>query len=324
MTEPSSKPSEASLDTPLDPVREQALEWAVRLRSGMATAADRQAYERWRAEDAGHAVAAQEADRLWAALGPAARPRTRRAVLSLAAAALAGGAALGGLVGWEQTATLFADLATGQGERRSVVLPDGSRLDLDAATSLDVAFGTTERRLVLHRGRFYVEVVPDPARPFRVAAASGSVQALGTAFVVARTGDAVEVVVTEHAVQVAYPDGGRSVRVEAGHSVEYSPMHGLEAPQAANPMLATAWRRGRLVFDGKPLGEVVAEIGRYRRGWVVFADTGLRRQLVTGAFPLDDTDALLRALPKMMPVRVRQLPLLTVIEADPGRRSPSQ
>lgn len=309
------------LDQPLEPVQEQALKWVVQMHSGTATQSDQRDFKAWRAAAPAHAAAAEEAEGLWQQIGPAApHRRPRRALLSLAGV-VAAGAALGIAALAGSTARLTADLTTDRGEQGSVVLSDGSKLELDADTRLEVAFGVGERRLVLRQGRVYVQVAPDAGRPFRIVAGAGSIRALGTAFSVARSGDAVEVVVTEHAVEVVCPAvDGPAVRVQAGQAVTYDTLHGIGAPRLTDLAMAGAWRRGRLVFDGKPLGDVVAEIARYRRGWVVFADAGLRRRLVTGVFPVDDTDALLDALPKMMPVRLRRLPFVVIVEAIPPPR----
>ena len=302
-------------DQPLEPVQERALAWVVQMHSGTATQSDQHGFEAWRAAAPAHAAAAEEAEELWQQIGPASpHRRPRRALLSLAGV-VAAGAALGIATLAGSTAQPTADLTTERGEQRSVVLSDGSKLELDADTRLQVAFGVGERRLVLRQGRVYVQVAPDAGRPFCIVAGTGSIRALGTAFSVARTGEAVEVVVTEHAVDVARPvSAGPAVRVQAGQAVTYDTRLGIGAPRLADLVMAGAWRRGRLVFDGKPLGDVVAEIARYRRDWVVFTDAGLRQRLVTGVFSVDDTDALLDALPKMMPVRLRRMPFVVVVE----------
>lgn len=308
------------LDDPLPPLEEAALDWVVRLHSGNATAAERAAYAAWKAASPEQSAAALAAEALWDGLGKAAKPRRRRALLRGAGAATAvlGLLALGAGSGFlDQPAALLADHRTGIGERRSLALPDGSRLDLDSATSLDVAFDAGRRRIRLHGGRIHAEVAADPDRPFEVEAAGGRVIALGTGFDLRRDGDAVQVVVTEHSVAVAIP-GHEPVQVVAGQRAGYGPGR-LDPPVPADLHSETAWRRGRLVFHGKPLGEVAAEMGRYSRGWIVFTDAGLRRRPVTGVFPTDDPAAFFDAIAAALPVRLRHLPWLTVIEPDPMR-----
>ena len=57
-----------------------------------------------------------------------------------------------------------------------------------------------------------------------------------------------------------------------------------------------AWQRGMLIFQGEPLGEVLAEFGRYTNDTLVIADPSLRGLRVGGYFRAGDVDALLIAL----------------------------
>ncbi|MBR0644208.1 FecR family protein [Plastoroseomonas hellenica] len=308
------------LDDPLPALEEAALDWVVRLHSGSATAAERAAYAAWKAASPEQNAAALTAEALWEGLGKAAKPRRRRALLrgAGAGAVILGLLALGAGSGFlDHPATLLADHRTGIGERRSLILPDGSRLDLDSATSLDVAFDARRRRIRLHDGRIHAEVAADPDRPFEVEAAGGRVLALGTGFDLRRDGDAVQVVVTEHSVELAIP-GQAPLQVAAGQRAGYGPGR-LDPPAPADLRSETAWRRGQLIFHGRPLGEVAAEMGRYNRGWIVFTDATLRRRPVTGVFPTNDPAAFFDAIAAALPVRLRRLPWLTIVEPDPMR-----
>lgn len=77
--------------------------------------------------------------------------------------------------------------------------------------------------------------------------------------------------------------------------------------------METAWRRGKLIFNRRPLGDVVAEIKRYRSGQIVIASAGLRALEVTGVFELADPEAILRTIEETLPVHVTRLPFVTVI-----------
>ena len=66
-----------------------------------------------------------------------------------------------------------------------------------------------------------------------------------------------------------------------------------QPPEPVNIEHATAWRRGKLIFRNKPLGEVVAALGRYHHGYVTFVSSELRTRPVTGVFNVDDPLAAL-------------------------------
>lgn len=303
----------ADPDAPLDPLSEAALEWLVRLHDGTAQDTDWANYDRWQSASLERQAAARRAEALWESVGPALQ-RPKRGRTTMIALLVAG--CLAALVGIGTPQGWLADARTGSGEQRRIALADGSQLLLDAATSVDIDITADHRRLTLHRGTLHVAVAPDTTRPFEVIAADGRIRALGTAFDVQRQGSDVQVLVTEHAVHVT--QGAASRAVQSGQSLQYG-SRGLGASiQASDLRSQTAWQRGRLVFDGKPLGDVVAEMQRYRPGLIVISDERLRALPVTGVFETGDGEALVEAVAAILPVRVTRLPWLAVIRpADP-------
>lgn len=299
----------------------------MRLHSGAETARDWADYEAWQADEPGRREAAERAAKLWAMLGPAlteGRAKRKRppGIPIVIAAALGLGllAFASGLFG--PPAGFLADERTGIGERRSVTTPDGSRIDLDTSTSLDIADGG--RRITLHAGQVFVTVAADPRRPFVLRSGDGDVRALGTAFDVRRDADATRIVVTESMVDVAHPDASgatRFVTLRAGQEVAYASGAGLGQVVPADLRSRTAWRQGQLRFDERPLGEVFDELGRYRRGAVVFLDADLRGLAVTGVFATGDTEAMLDAVALLLPVKLIRLPWLTIVQRDDTRGS---
>ncbi|MOA52752.1 fec operon regulator FecR [compost metagenome] len=84
-----------------------------------------------------------------------------------------------------------------------------------------------------------------------------------------------------------------------------------EAPAAVQPLdldSASAWQRGKLIFNQRPLGDVLDELERYLPQRILLTDAALRRHKVSGVFDLDDPGALLKTLERLQPVRVTRLP----------------
>lgn len=301
--------------------RDQALQWFVRINSGDASAADRAAFEAWLAADPAHGREIDALTGLWADLGRIPDPRPHpapRVPLFGRRRILAGGLAFAGLGGVVAMTglppVLTSDIWTGTGELRTVTLADGTRVDLDAGSALSLAFSDSIREVSLDRGRALFTVAKDPARPFRVAAGPGRSTALGTQFVVHRWADEVTVAVTESAVSVAAPGAGGTAeaRVAAGEQVSYGPA-GLGAVRKADGQVETAWRRGKLVFEDRPLRQVVAELGRYRSGTIAMTDGALAGLRVSGIFDVSDPDAALDAITRTLPVRVVSLTRYLVV-----------
>lgn len=308
----------------IDPLTREALAWIAYLNSGEEKAEDWDSFETWKAASKAHEDAAAEAVRLWGELGPTLKrfsgtgPRKLTAIAA-AAIGLSAVAFLSGAFG--PPASFFAEYQSAIGEIRSVVLRDGSHVDLDTATSFDMS--PDNRTLTLYSGQIYIHVQRDPARPFRVSAADGTIEALGTAFSVRRERDSAEVVVTESAVRVSRSISGKDEqeRVAAGQSVTFN-MAGIGKPMIADTKALTAWRRGELVFNERPLGEVVQEIERYKIGRILILGQELSSLPVTGQFNVRDTDTVLSAMHLSLPIRIVSVPGLTVIMRDADRKLP--
>ncbi|CAB3623935.1 MAG: FecR domain-containing protein [Achromobacter sp.] len=294
-----------------------AVEWFLRLTSGTASQADHEAWQAWRRADPEHERAWLRTEALTrrfealpkGVLPVLGQPRSagrRRALGKLVLLASAGGA---GWLAYRDDAWRgwTAQYRTAVGARREVMLADHSRIVLNAATAMDVLFDARQRLIALHAGEILVETSPDPApvaRPFIVRTREGSITALGTRFVVRRDDGVSTVQVLDGAVRVA-PRGAASDRarqVPAGMSLRFG--DGIDeglAPVAGDP---SAWQRGMLQVDGMPLRTFLAELQRYRSGWIDCAPE-VAHLPISGAFPLEDTDRVLATVADTLPLRLR-------------------
>ncbi|MGE8499817.1 MAG: FecR family protein [Pseudomonas sp.] len=302
----------------------QAREWQVLLSSGRATAADRENLDAWRNQAPEHEQAMRQVESLWALLGqverpaepqtaiPIVRPRRRMARWSVPLAS----AALLLLALWLPQGTwvgLYADVYTAPGEIRELQLEDGSTLTLNGDTALDWSFSADRREVHLYRGEADFQVATDRDRPFLVHAGSVSIRVTGTRFDVNRSGDRVDLAVTHGHVQAGAQQQD-TIAVRAGQQVQWR--DGLQ--QALQPLDAQqrlAWQRGKLVFRDRPLAEVFDELERSQGKQVVFLDNQARSLQVTGVFPLNDPDAVLRAVEDTLPVRLVKLPGLILVSS---------
>lgn len=306
-------------EDPLEPaVLEQAAEWMLRLHDGAGSEADRLACERWRNASPANARAWARVERLQdlfgqvppaialPVLGRPADAGRRNAIKHLA---LLLSAAPGGWLGWQlwQRSDWSADQRTATGERRQLRLPDGSRVELDTATALDLRFDASERGVRLREGRILVETAADPItppRPFRVRTAFGNLQALGTRFEVRAIGDRHRVMVLEGAVRLGFGLPTVETRAVNAGQLAWFDAHGCSAPLDADPA-QSAWVGGMLAADRMPLGELLAELARYRSGRLR-CDPEVAALAVSGAFPLDDIERSLAMLEAIYPVAVRR------------------
>lgn len=309
-------------------VSDEAVVWITRLRSGDATEDDRRRFEAWLARSPIHAREFDRVSTLWddldglrtwadgklaegkavsGALACPPRRMPKRGVSRWGATQVA--AVLVLLTGsfWlpDMWVRLASDYYTQIGEQKTLTLADGSAVYLDTDSAVSVDFSPHGRRLVLHRGRALFMVAADKRRPFEVDAANGTVRALGTAFEMYKKLDQVAVTVLESKVQVARD--GSAVKLIPGQRVYYGRETGLSEVESVDPGQITAWRRGKLVFHDRPLGEVIVEVNRYRTGAILILDQQLRASRVSGIFDIRHPDAVLQALEDTLPIRSHRL-----------------
>lgn len=297
----------------LDPrVVHEAAEWFVQLQSPEAGSADHEACARWRASHADHEAAWQKAlyiaqrfGQLPSSLGMPALGRSRRVArreVLKSLLLLAGAAPLGW--GGYQAATAqgwLADLRTARGERRRFELADGSSLELNSASAVDLDFSAECRRLVLRQGEMLLHAVTE-ARPLVVRSADGCMRAQGGRFNVRQEGGVTRVAVLDGVLEVR-PGGeaDAALQVHAGQQLSFE----RGGARAITPLAAQvdAWTRGLLVADGMRLADFAAELQRYRAGFVSCADAVAELRL-SGAFQLANTTPVLDSLAQVLPVRV--------------------
>ncbi|WP_199200498.1 FecR family protein [Alkalicaulis satelles] len=206
------------------------------------------------------------------------------------------------------------EFVTSLGQRSTVVLDDGSRVELNTASRIIVSMEGVERHVRLAEGQALFDVAADPARPFVVEAGNRRITALGTVFDV-RVGDAepsVQVTMLEGLTRVerartAPPVDGAgeepSFELSGGEQLIVRP---AAAPQRREVDAArvTSWRHGWLVFENEPLSEAVAEMNRYARRNIVLDSPGLADLRVSGVFTAGRSELFIEALQSAYNLRV--------------------
>jgi transmembrane sensor len=322
-------------------IEAKAAEWIIRLGEGPLRDEQRRTLDQWLAECPAHASAFDRARSTWADLGAlqavpgallddVAPPRHRSSVgyagwyqpvrvtmrrAAAVVALLAVGTGFAAFWFGNPLLILEADYRTAPGESRSVTLADGSNVQLATNSALAVHFDRQERRITVLSGEAYFTIAPmqgTETRPFVVEAANGTAKALGTQFMVDHEGDETQVVVAEHQVQVSATTPGRSeassVVLSPNQAVHYDRVFGIGAVTQTDLDQATAWRRGRLVFDKVSLADVIAQLNRFRRGRIVIADADLARRSVSGVFEIADLNAALATIARELGLRTAALP----------------
>ncbi|MBL8271473.1 FecR family protein [Steroidobacter sp.] len=203
-------------------------------------------------------------------------------------------------------------IVTARGEQRSIVLADGSVIQLNTLTRVRVRYEPDRRVIELPEGEAFFRVAADPQRPFEVVTPVGTVRAVGTEFNVYNHSGGMRVAVVEGKVQVAYahPDASAgsspgTVPVAAHESIEVrAGGKAVVAPSEQRVQLATAWMQRRLAFENERLDVIVSEFNRYNRQQMRIADQALLEYRINGVFNADDPGALTKYLQRLLNVEV--------------------
>lgn len=203
---------------------------------------------------------------------------------------------------------------TAVGEKKNIMLSDGSTITLNTDTLLSVVMTGGARRLFLEKGEAYFNVAKDKTRPFVVATGNGFIRAVGTAFNIRhRDNKKVHVTVYEGRVEVdagavlVGPETAEKIPrfLDAGEQITYGGSAVQMVSLARNDLgRAALWREGRVIFEATPLRDVVSEIQPYVATKIVIADEIVGGYLAGGVFRTDNVDMLLRGLEIALPVRV--------------------
>jgi transmembrane sensor len=194
------------------------------------------------------------------------------------------------------------DYATAKGERRDIVLADGTRVALSTDTRLSVVMRGDRRELTLASGEAAFKVVHDTDRPFVVHMGDRELRDIGTEFDASRRDGLISVTVREGMVALERPeDPQRRLTLSPGSRAEHREGTQEVLVMAANADDALAWRTGRLIYRNRPLAEVAADLSRYGDEQVktVGPAAGLR---FTGVLTIDSQAAMVKRLSGLLPV----------------------
>ena len=161
-------------------------------------------------------------------------------------------------------------LTTPMGGEYQVILSDGTKITLNAASSLEfpASFsGAAERRVQL-TGEGFFEVAKDKAHPFIVNTNDQDVKVLGTTFNINAYGKTTRTTLVEGSVKVS---SGKSAEMKTLKPGEISVLdNGGIKVQPADLALETAWKRGKIVFKEADLKSIMSTLERWYNIEVVY------------------------------------------------------
>ena len=232
--------------------------------------------------------------------------------------------------------------ATDVGSYREITLSDGTLLELNTDSKVEVDYSPERRKVRLLKGEAFFKVAHNTKRPFIVYAAEKSVRAVGTAFAVSLLPQSFEVMVTEGKVELTntvevepVKEGGTSqekrvelptkklslsrsvvtpIYLEAGETVAYDQsrqkrLHSelVQSVSKREIQRKLSWQDGLLDFSETPLIEVIEDLSRYTSMKIEISDPELRNLKFGGLFRTDELAALFNALETTFNIKVEKI-----------------
>ena len=207
-------------------------------------------------------------------------------------------------VSWQRMTTTNVLHYQAGNATREVLLPDGTRLTLDAGTAVDYMKVGDTRRLVLPAGRVYLSVTKDPQHA-RFVVQSGQVETvvLGTRFQVSQTEKMTEVVLEEGRVRMQRPGTASFATLAPGQRGWWAAGSSGFSTATATPSSALAWTRGRLLFENVTLADAIVEVNRYSKHvQIELTDPEVGQLKVNGSYLAGDAELVVAAWEATLPV----------------------
>lgn len=219
----------------------------------------------------------------------------------------------------EQALTQTKTLSSPLGEQSNFTLSDGTHIQLNTNSIVEVAYNASSRQLTLVQGEARFDVAKDKSRPFTVTSGEKSFTALGTIFNVQKDDDHdMELMVTEGRVLITKANEAISVLKQALTQSSETPSsnitfgtivtsgekavieHNSEAPvekvSLDQVQRDLAWQQGMIIFDGESLSNALTEVSRYTSSRFEIINPKLANMKVSGYFKANDVDGLLASL----------------------------
>lgn len=305
-----------------DLLKDEAIDWLIRLSADNCPAADLQAFELWLQQSAAHQAAYQQvAGRMnWLERVAKSDTQTRTAALqyrptrqaplkqhkaklaTVASLLVVLGVATFSSEGWYGNSSHYQ---VARGSHETINLADGSRLEMNTDSEIKVRINHWQRTVEVMKGEVYFSVIHNAEKPFIVQAGAGRSIDIGTEFDVYRQAEQVIIAVQEGSVRV---EANQSRDLIASEAVAYNQKGDfINLPAKLNIDSVTAWRRGKLIFDNRRLDEVLSEIGRYHKVQLRLAETQLADNKVSGTFFIDRLEANLATIANSLNLTVRHI-----------------
>jgi len=321
VTDPNKQhPHELAHEVLQDVAMDQALDWLIALQCPLP--GQQAEFEAWLASDPAHVHAFGKAQAAWGgapvhsaavALAAPRKPSAWRRIkphwkpLATAAVLLIGLFSFSNL-----PVRLQADHLTVVGERQRLQLDEGAKVLLNTNSAFSSSIKDHQRLARLYQGEAFFEIIPNHGLPLEIDAGPVRASVRDTDFAVRYLNGEAQVQVQRGNVDLSNTVDDARVRLSAGESIRIGPK-GFGPPAKLDANKDLAWVQGRLIFENRPMSEVLTELRRYYPGWIINTNDKLASVAVTGNYRLDQPLDVVRSLAHITSAKLSEYPALVIL-----------
>ena len=208
-----------------------------------------------------------------------------------------------------QIAETYQELFTPYGTWSVVNLPDGSKVWLNAGSSLKYPTQFNDKQTVVSmQGEAYFEVESDKEHPFIVKTKQLTVEATGTAFNVnAYAPDHVAAVTLVKGKVAVTLDQKKTISLSPGEKIDYNLATSLYNVNKTNTYKWCSWKDGILIFRDDPLEYVFKRLGQTYNVEFILKDAELGKYSYKATFEGESLNEILRLLEMSAPIRCKEV-----------------
>lgn len=189
---------------------------------------------------------------------------------------------------------------------QDILMPDNSKITLDAKTNIKVAYSKNKREVFLEKGKALFEVSPNKQKPFYVKSDDIFVKVVGTKFEVNKKQDRVNISVLEGIVDINHNDL-KVTQLKKGDVLEIKNDGKVEKLEKVSMDKIATWKDGKLIFKQTPLIEVINEFSKYIDKNIELKLTKNDKYPITGEFNINEFDKFIKLLPLIYPIKSEQI-----------------
>ncbi|CAG9899496.1 putative anti-sigma factor [Bacteroides ovatus] len=183
------------------------------------------------------------------------------------------------------------------GSKSEIILPDGTKVQLNGATTITYDVNSSKQRLVQLSGEAFFDVAKNPDCPFRVIANGLQIEVVGTSFNVnTYKKGVVETSLLTGQIKISGSSFPQEYILTPGEKATYSSINNALKITQADVHVETGWCDDYLIFDSEPLIDVIEEIERWYGVEIELRCPQIGQDLLSGSFRHENIQNVIHSL----------------------------